>query len=196
MSAMSTVPPADAGLALAIAFVNTYDLLESPPDILTMERVVAITRAHRHPQLANRLAAIPPARADDALDRMRAVRRRLYRIFAAEDAEAAVDALNAALDGQPLHPRIAAGPDRSLRLTAALAAFDPDPIAELAAMTTDALAQAMVVGGPDRFGTCAGDPCRCVYVDRTRAGRQRFCCQLCNDRMAAAAYRSRRAGAT
>jgi predicted RNA-binding Zn ribbon-like protein len=89
-----------------------------------------------------------------------------------------------------------AGPDGSLRLTAALAGSDPDPVTELAAVATDGLVQAMAVGGPGRFGTCAGEPCRCAYVDRTRAGRQRFCCQLCNDRVAAAAYRSRRAPAT
>ena len=193
---MSTVPARDADLKLAIAFVNTYDLLESPPDILTMERAVAIAGAYGRPGLADRLAAIPPARAGAALDRMRAVRGQLYQIFAAAEADAAVDALNVALDSQPVRPRIAAGPDGSLRLTAALATDDFDPVTELAAVATDALAQAMAVGGPGRFGTCAGDPCRCVYVDRTRAGRQRFCCQLCNDRMAAAAYRSRRAAST
>jgi len=190
---MNTVPARDADLKLAIAFVNTYDLLESPPDILTMERAVAIAGAYGHPGLADRLAAIPPARAGAALDRMRAVRGQLYQIFAPTEADAAVDALNAALDSQPVRPRVAAGPDGSLRLTAALATDDFDPVTQLAAVATDALAQAMAVGGPGRFGTCAGDPCRCVYVDRTRAGRQRFCCQLCNDRMAAAAYRSRRA---
>ncbi|MGW5667042.1 CGNR zinc finger domain-containing protein [Micromonospora sp. NPDC003776] len=35
------------------------------------------------------------------------------------------------------------------------------------------------------------DPCRAPYLDRTRAGRQRYCCELCNNRAAAAAYRSR-----
>ena len=193
---MSTVPARDADLKLAIAFVNTYDRLESPPDILTMERAVAIAGAYGRPGLADRLAAIPPARAGAALDRMRAVRGQLYQIFVASEADAAVDALNVALDSQPVRPRIAAGPDGSLQLIAALATDDFDPVTELAAVATDALAQAMAVGGPGRFGTCAGDPCRCVYVDRTRAGRQRFCCQLCNDRMAAAAYRSRRAAST
>jgi predicted RNA-binding Zn ribbon-like protein len=190
---MSTVPARDADLKLAIAFVNTYDLLESPPDMLTMERAVAIAGAYGRPGLGDRLAAIPPVRADAALGRMRAARGQLYQIFAANEADAAVDALNVALDSQPVRPRIAGGPDGSLRLTAALATDDFDPVTELAAIATDALAQAMAVGGPGRFGTCAGDPCRCVYVDRTRAGRQRFCSQLCNDRMAAAAYRSRRA---
>jgi len=56
----------------------------------------------------------------------------------------------------------------------------------------DALARALAEGGAERLRTCVGDPCRCVYVDRTRAGRQRYCCELCNDRMASAAYRRRR----
>jgi predicted RNA-binding Zn ribbon-like protein len=55
----------------------------------------------------------------------------------------------------------------------------------------DALAQVLTEGGADRLRTCVADPCRCVYVDRTRAGRQRYCCELCNDRMASAAYRRR-----
>ena len=74
----------------------------------------------------------------------------------------------------------------------AAVAPDGDAVRRLGALCADALARAMAVGGPGRFGTCAGHPCRCGYVDRTRAGRQRFCCQLCNDRTAAAAYRSRR----
>ncbi|MCI4065808.1 CGNR zinc finger domain-containing protein [Micromonospora sp. R77] len=32
---------------------------------------------------------------------------------------------------------------------------------------------------------------RRLYLDRTRAGRQRYCCELCNNRAAAAAYRGR-----
>jgi predicted RNA-binding Zn ribbon-like protein len=57
----------------------------------------------------------------------------------------------------------------------------------------DALAHTLEVGGLERLGACAGSPCHCVYIDRTRAGRQRYCCELCNDRMAAAAYRRRNA---
>jgi predicted RNA-binding Zn ribbon-like protein len=85
---------------------------------------------------------------------------------------------------------------RARMVDARIAAVSPDndPVRRLGALSADALARAMAVGGPGRFGTCAGHPCRCGYVDRTRAGRQRFCCQLCNDRMAAAAYRERARG--
>jgi len=66
-----------------------------------------------------------------------------------------------------------------------------DAVGRLAVALADAMAHALAAGGADRFGTCAADPCRCAYLDRTRGGRQRYCCELCNDRMAAAAYRRR-----
>jgi len=184
---MSAVPASDPGLLLAIAFVNTYDLLESPPDLLTVERAVAIADHYGFPRLAAGLG-------DGALlDRMRTLRGQLYRVFAAGTPEASVEALNAAFEAGSARPRVRVDDSGAVRLHAVHGATAADPIGELAAVVTDAMAYAMTIGGPGRFGTCAADPCRCVYVDRTRAGRQRFCCELCNDRMAAAAYRSRRA---
>ena len=43
-------------------------------------------------------------------------------------------------------------------------------------------------------GICGSDPCRCVFVDRTRAGTRKYCCDYCNDRLAARAYRRRKSG--
>jgi predicted RNA-binding Zn ribbon-like protein len=60
----------------------------------------------------------------------------------------------------------------------------------LAARLPAALAAHVARHGLTRLGSCAAHPCACVYVDRTRAGRRRYCCDLCNDR-AAAAYRNR-----
>jgi predicted RNA-binding Zn ribbon-like protein len=45
--------------------------------------------------------------------------------------------------------------------------------------------------GWERFGVCDALPCRCVYIDRSRNRSRRYCCQLCADRVAAAAYRER-----
>jgi len=50
-------------------------------------------------------------------------------------------------------------------------------------------------GGWERFGRCAGSPCRCVYIDRSRNRSRRFCCELCADRVAQADYRRRRRSA-
>lgn len=190
---MSAVPGSDPSLQLTVAFVNTYDLLESPPDRLSVATAAALARHYGFTDIADRLAA----REDElSLDRLRSLRGRLYQVFAAGNPEAAVDALNAALDRQALRMRALLNPDGTVRIGAVYAAAEADPVGELTALLTDAMAHAMAVGGPERFGTCVADPCRCVYVDRTRAGRQRFCCQLCNDRVAAAAYRTRRAAAS
>jgi predicted RNA-binding Zn ribbon-like protein len=186
---MSAVPSTDPALALAIAFVNTYDLLESPPDRLTPTNAATIARRHGFAGLAEQLARA----GDPTLDRLRTLRERLYQVFAAREPAAQVDALNEALDSASVRPRVGLDESGAVRLRAVRRDGGADPVGELAALVTDAMAYAMSVGGPGRFGTCAADPCRCVYVDRTRAGRQRFCCELCNDRMAAAAYRSRRA---
>jgi predicted RNA-binding Zn ribbon-like protein len=173
---VSPVPPDEPALRLAVAFVNTYDLLEEPPDYLTPEIAGRIAGRHGYQDLATTLPG-----AD--LDALRRVRDGLYRVFAEDDKAAA---LNAVLEGADARARIV--PPGRL----AAVAPDDDPVRVLAALCADALARALVVGGPQRLGTCAGHPCRCGYVDRTRAGRQRFCCQLCNDRMASAAYRGRR----
>ncbi|HEY1486782.1 MAG TPA: ABATE domain-containing protein [Micromonosporaceae bacterium] len=186
---MSSVPAADPALRLAIAFVNTYDLLEDPPDRLTGPVAARIAADAGYTDLADSLTDL----SRFEVDRLRTVRSRLYLVFAALDPAAKIEALNRAIDEADLRPRVTIDGSGTIRLSAARTSTRRDPVDELAALTVDALAHAMLVGGPERFGTCAGDPCRCVYVDRTRAGRQRFCCQLCNDRMAAAAYRSRRA---
>jgi predicted RNA-binding Zn ribbon-like protein len=177
MTIVSPVPPDEPALHLAVAFVNTYDLLADPPDFLSTERAGRIADRYGQPDLAKALR-----RAD--LDALRAVRDRLYRVFAADADGAKVTALDELLVYVDARARM---------VDARIAAVSPDndPVRRLGALCADALARAMAVGGPERFGTCAGHPCRCGYVDRTRAGRQRFCCQLCNDRMAAAAYRER-----
>jgi predicted RNA-binding Zn ribbon-like protein len=176
---MSPVPPEEPALHLAIAFVNTYDLLEDPPDFLSPERAGRIAGRFGQAELA---AALPHA----DLAALRAVRDRLYRVFAAGTDAGKVAALDEVLEYVDARARLR--PDGQL----AAVAPDGDPVRRLGALCADALARAMAVGGPGRFGTCVGDPCRCGYLDRTRAGRQRYCCDLCNDRAAAAAYRARR----
>ncbi|QPP07479.1 CGNR zinc finger domain-containing protein [Streptomyces bathyalis] len=54
-----------------------------------------------------------------------------------------------------------------------------------------ALAAHLVRHGTKRTGVCRADPCRCVFVDRSRARTRRYCCDRCNDRAAATAYRRR-----
>jgi predicted RNA-binding Zn ribbon-like protein len=177
---MSPVPPDEPALRLAVAFVNTYDLLAKPPDFLTPELAGKLADRHGESELA---AALP----NSDIARLRGLRASLYEVFAGESDAAKVGALNRLLDRLDARARFL--PEGRL----AVVAGGDDQVDRLGALCADALAGAMAVGGPGRFGTCAGHPCRCGYVDRTRAGRQRFCCDLCNDRTAAAAYRSRHA---
>jgi predicted RNA-binding Zn ribbon-like protein len=178
---VSPVPADQPALRLAIAFVNTHDELASPADYLTVGVAQRLSERHDQPGLAADLA-----RAE--LAKLRQLRGRLYRVFAAPTPADKVAALRDVLTAERAHAALVE--EGGLRL--AVVSASTDPVRRLGALLADALAQAMIVGGPERFGTCSGHPCRCGYVDRTRAGRQRFCCQLCNDRMAAAAYRSRR----
>jgi predicted RNA-binding Zn ribbon-like protein len=173
---MSSVPATDPWLGFVLDFCNTYDLLEDPPDRLT---IPLVSRLATH----NELAALDLVETD--LEPVRAVRDQLYRVFAEADAQTQYGVLNRLFDQYGATPRLVEGP----RLAATGGA---DPVARLAVSAADALARAIAGGSAGRLRTCAGDPCRCVYVDRTKANRRRYCCELCNDRMASAAYRSRK----
>jgi predicted RNA-binding Zn ribbon-like protein len=177
---MSQVPADEPALRLAVDFVNTYDLLEHPADRLTVDLTTQLLTEHGQPQLAAALA-------DASLMKLKRVRSFLYAIFAGETASEKQAAVNHIFAYVGAIPRVVDGP----RLVAATES--DDPVRQLGALCADALARALVTGGSDRIGTCAANPCKCGYVDRTRAGRQRYCSQLCNDRVAAANYRIRHA---
>lgn len=183
MARVSSVPADDPVLALAIDFLNTYDDLATPPDQLSVERVTALLS--RHGQAA---VALRPA----DLDAVRRLRERLRPAFADPSLAGKVAALDAVLRTESTGTTLALDDAGTVTLRASGGA---GPVGRLGVLLADALARALATSGADRFGTCAASPCHCVYVDRTRSGRQRFCCQLCNDRMAAAAYRRRRGSA-
>lgn len=185
---MSKVPVLTPPLQLALAFLNTYDLLEDPPDGLT------VARMHR---IGNRfgMAALTEPMGESALPALRRLRGQLYEVFAAEANADKVGAMNHVLRTLSAVVRVGSdGPD-GYRLVVAGPA-DADPIRTFGLVVADAVAHALVAGASKRLGTCAGAPCKCSYVDRTRAGRQRYCCDLCNDRIAAAAYRARAGAAS
>jgi predicted RNA-binding Zn ribbon-like protein len=177
---MSPVPPDEPELALAIDFLNTYDALETPPDRLSVDVVHRIAGRHGYPATF----------AAQDVEPLRALREQLRPVFAAADVDVKLAALNGVLENATA--RVGRVGDR-IRLSAT---GGTDAVSRFGILLADALGQAMAAGGADRFGTCLADPCRCVYVDRTRSGRQRYCCELCNDRVAAAAYRSRRGEGT
>jgi predicted RNA-binding Zn ribbon-like protein len=183
---MSTAPDrTDHDLDLAVELVNTYWVLASPPDRLTGTGAYQrILREAGEDVLAGQLGP-----AD--LPGLRELRDSLHPVFAAGTAADAV----ALVDGLLREAAVPA------RLTAAGPAGDgparwdwgagQQGLAALRSRLVAALAAQLIRSGTSRLGVCQADPCTCVYVDRSRARTRRYCCDQCNDRAAAAAYRRR-----
>ena len=169
-------------LDLVVLLVNSHDLLADPADRLTdLVWLRAALRQAGHPALARQL------RAGD-LGRLRTLRAELRALLDGDDLDGAVARLNRLLVRGRATPVLVA--DRAG--TRLAVAPDRTGYAALAARLPAALAAHIAANGTDRLGVCASDPCRCVYVDRTRGGSRRYCCVWCNDRRAARAYRRRR----
>jgi predicted RNA-binding Zn ribbon-like protein len=193
MRMTATVPfPADwlpakgrAGdLDLALLLVNSVDLLEEPADRLNdLTWLTAAFLAAGHADLADQLKP-----AD--LPELRSLRDALRTVFVVDDPVAVCDALNVLLrSSAPQLVPVPGSDDRvGLEVGVGLVGY-----AALQARLPAAIASHLATYGTRRLGTCASDPCRCAFVDRTRAGTRRYCCGYCNDRAAARSYRRRRA---
>jgi predicted RNA-binding Zn ribbon-like protein len=174
-------PASDVELALLL--VNSMDLLEDPPDRLADLGWLtgAFTRAG-HGDLADALAP-------GDLPRLRALRAALRRVFEADDLQTAVEQLNPLLEKARAAPQLVVDPDDAVALRVGVGLRG---VAALEARLPAALATYVVEHGIARLGVCGSDPCRCVFVDRTRGNTRRYCCTYCNDRYAARAYRRRK----
>ncbi len=175
-----TAPASDVELALLL--VNSHDLLDDPPDRLRDLRWLThvFTRAG-HGDLALELSG-------RGLPRLRRLRDALRAAFEAPDDLAAAAILNPLLEKARAVPLIDVDPAGSTSLRVGLGLRG---VAALEARLPAALAAFVAEHGVRRLGVCDSDPCRCVYVDRTRAGTRKYCCSYCNDRRAARAYRRR-----
>lgn len=174
----------DRDLDLAVELVNTHWVLASPPDRLTDIAVYqAILREADEDALA---AQLTPG----DLAALRALRAQLKPVFAARTAGAAVDVLDPMLRDAVVPARLAAD-DGTARWDWGAG---QQGMTALRARLLAALAAHVIRHGTARLGTCQAAPCDCVYVDRSRARTRRYCCDQCNDRAAAAAYRSRKSG--
>lgn len=165
-------------LDLAVLLINSLDLLDDPADrLLDLEWWQDALRQTGHEELA---AEQQPSQLPD----LRRLRQTLRATFECADADEAAAVLNPALLRAGAVVQLHAD---GLRVTSVRADRRLD------ARLLAALARHIAEHGLKRLGVCASDPCRCAYVDRTRAGTRRYCCTVCNDRAAARAYRRRRA---
>ena len=172
-----------SGLAVAIDLVNTWDELNAEPDLIEGVADVRVwLEWHGLHTAAARLG-------ENDVDRVRALRSRLDKVFDARDEDEAAALLNELGREHGLPPqleRTAAGwrlrtwPD------------EREGLAAVAAFATAGLLTAFHDLGWRRFGRCAGAPCRCAFVDRSRNRARRYCCGLCADRVAQAQYRKRK----
>jgi predicted RNA-binding Zn ribbon-like protein len=167
----------DDPVALAVALVNTWDELEDPPELL--RDVESVRRFVDGAEVAS-----------NDLPRVRALRASLRAAFEAGAEEAAVAALNGVLEESCARPQFERA-DGGWTL-----AWTGPPVDVLAATTAMSLLEAIRDDGRDRFGICAGAPCCCVFVDRSKNRSRRFCSDLCADRIAQAAHRARRRAAS
>ena len=177
-------PTASASdVELALLLVNRHDLLEDPPDRLhDLRWLTDVLGRVGHPVLARELSS-------RQLPRLRRLRDALRGAFEAGSDREAAAILNPLLRKASAVPLIDVDPTgaTSLRVGIGLSGA-----AALEARLPAALAAYVAEHGVRRLGVCGSDPCRCVFVDRTRAGTRKYCCGYCNDRHAARAYRRRR----
>jgi predicted RNA-binding Zn ribbon-like protein len=172
---------AERDLDLAVELINTYWVLADPPERLTDAAVYQ--RILREAGEADLAAALAPGDLGALLD----LRARIRPVFAAPGPAEAVAVLDSLLSDAAIPIRLAAG--------SGTARWDWGAglrgMAALRARLLAALAAYLVRHGTIRLGVCQASPCDSVYVDRSRARTRRYCCDQCNDRAAAAAYRSR-----
>jgi predicted RNA-binding Zn ribbon-like protein len=167
-------------IALAVALSNTWDELETDPEVLRDETYLQ--------RIVDRYGLPFTATAADLVP-VRRLRDRLRRAFAAGDEAEAVAELNALLRSAGAVPQLERA-DGGWAFT--YGPRRPSLPALLAGRSAVALLGVVKEGGWDRFGLCAAAPCCCVYVDRSRNKSRRYCCWLCADRATQAAARRRR----
>jgi predicted RNA-binding Zn ribbon-like protein len=180
---MTRGPDRGTGVGLAVDLVNTWDELEEDPDLIDDVRDVRFWLDWHG------LHTAAKQMTEKDVDRVRELRSRFDRVFEAPDEAKAAELLNELARDYSTAPqlerdgnrwRVRSWPDERAGLDAA------------AAYGTAGLLEAMRDLGWRRFGRCAGSPCRCAFVDRSRNRSRRFCCTLCADRVAQANYRERR----
>lgn len=176
-------------LDVVVALLNTYDAYDARPEHLGS--VESLRELFANLGWTDVATSRLTQRDVVAVKALREQIREIFAEAAEGNAVAAATACNKLLARvQPvlaLHP----GDDRS-----ALGVADggSDAVRRLEDRVSVAVAVGLATPGI-RLGLCDAHPCRCAYVDRSRAGTRRFCCGLCADRFAAAAYRLRRKGA-
>jgi predicted RNA-binding Zn ribbon-like protein len=174
-------------LDVVVALLNTYDAYDAAPERLTsVESLKGLFGRLGWTDVAtSRLAQ----RDVVAVKKLREQVRAIFAEAADGDAAAAAVLCNALL--ARVRPVLALQVGGDARSALGVADSGADAVRRLEERVSVSVAVGLASPGI-RLGLCDAHPCRCAYVDRSRAGSRRFCCELCADRFAAAAYRRRK----
>ena len=169
------------GLMLAVDLVNTWDELEPEPDLIEgPDDVRTWLTWHGLDRVAKDVRDV---------DAVRALRTRFDQVFDAKDEAEAARRLNDLAGEYGTPPQLEReGGGWRLRTWP----DERDGLRFVAAYATAGLLDAFRTHGWQRFGRCAGSPCRCAFVDKSRNRSRRYCTVLCADRVAQASYRARK----
>jgi predicted RNA-binding Zn ribbon-like protein len=124
------------------------------------------------------------------VEALRELRKRFRAVFEASTDEEAATRINRLLQGHAARPQITDHDGHPWHLH-----YTPEGAGVVAHVATTAamgLAVVMSEFGTERFGICAADECRDVFVDTSRNSSRRYCNDTCSSRMNVAAYRARR----
>ncbi len=167
------------------------DLVSSEPDALDPHDPLADVAALRA-FLADRPWMVERVRTSDlaVLAELRTALRGVFDAAAAGDSQAAVERLNAQLARHGPRASISGHDDSDWHLHVA---STEAPVAdEYAAGAVMGLTMAFLDLGRERFGTCADERCRGVFLDTSRNRSRRYCSDRCATRANVAALRRRR----
>jgi predicted RNA-binding Zn ribbon-like protein len=173
------------GVSLAVELVNTISVLRDPQDFLT-----DLDHLRRFFRYVGASAAADAATEGD-LQPVRELRERIREIMDCRDERTAASLLAGLALELDVRPGLVATESGRWEIRHGPNPNDGPAFAGPSAVY--GLMELLTAGRWDRIGRCAGTPCRCVYVDRTRNRSRRYCDDVCADRVNQARTRRRRA---
>jgi predicted RNA-binding Zn ribbon-like protein len=163
---------------------NTYDVaLPNPEQIETIADLRTFLESASLPTEATL--------SMDDLAAVHEVRQQVRAVFLAKSMDEAVNCINLLLS--EIRPELIIRPVQN-GVSLQLAPIVSDKVAKnLRSVVAIALAQSVERLGFDRLRACEADPCRDLFIDRSKKGAKRFCGPKCASRTHVSAFRSRRA---
>ena len=169
--------------AFAIGFVNTYDPMRDPVDLLA-DRAEATRFLGGHLEEGEVAEEVGPALIKHR-DRLRAA---FKAVAGGQQGAASQEVRFYGLTNVGWTMSLSEDGELVMRIEAGVPA-----VQRLEAWSTIGFL-ALTKHAPDRLRVCQSAPCEEVFQDETKAGRQKFCSKRCNTRFNVAQHRARERG--